>query len=1158
MVFLVTGCNGKGASVSPDLEMNSGSPDGNTSDNEFHPGPNISGAENEEYLDGEVLVVFEAPTETLSASLQNDLPLRLIEKIDLRWGTVYRMKITDSTTVEEMVSQLQLDADIKYAEPNYILYFDDAPYFPNDPMYAGANDPTDPMDSVYDQWAPAMIGANIVWNDTIGSSDVVVAVIDTGVRKDHEDLTANVWINEDEIPDNSIDDDENGWIDDTWGWDCWYVNNYPWDDGSYASYHGTACSGIVAATQDNNKGLSGIAPGVRVMALKINLTGAGGVISTAILALYYASINDADIASMSFGINFYSEILEAAIIDAWDDGNGIILMASAGNSNSTSPKWPASYTEVMAIGATIPWNNNNYPINEKRIQAYEDGYYWGSNYGELLTVMGFGEKYTTTYGGSNTSYWDGTGYPDFFGGTSAACPMAAGVMALIRTVFPHESNLESITRLMMTADDLDIPGHDIQTGMGRVNAVRAIYGSDRFTDEEDSDGYVPLEAPQDEVYDTIHDQLGNPYHDIEDRYKFIAEVSGLLALDLQIFTRGEDLDIAVYDSPNGTIPIAEKATENNANNSFEHLDLGVNQGEQYYIRVTSAGAGNSTTYGLLINNAVNDMTVTGESIAFPFIHQQGDNLPFLKLDFSVGHSTTISELRIMKAGTVSNTNLTRINLYEDTNANGEFGPGDLLIANEIPPGINAAFFKGLNKQFTWQEPWTIFVTADISNSPDNTTIQLILDKYKDITVSAGTAVAYDQFPISSDVVTIGTDTDPPVWVSTVGVQSANPGPGSGILEFNSAIDAQTPPVKYNIYYTDTLPFDFGTASAILDAEVDPGSVYEFQYTVTQLMWEKDWYFVIRAEDQVGNEDENIVMLSVVPDIGGIPTDPLIYKTIPYPSYDVAIDGDLLVTAELLSGVRAYDRTDPMNPVEAGFWSGNSGYREIDLQGNFAFVGSSTDLTIVDFSDVGSPLSTYIDEDIDPVTLLVNDDWLYVSESNPDKLHVLGIADPYNPTYNGYFEQMVGAKGEIVTEGSYLYFAQHFDGIRVYDITDPGDPTWLNDFSSSASTRGVCIGNGLIHPINFVGWTRTYDLSLDPVYPPFVYNNNVQLGNFAESLVYDDYVIILTEDNGLFVYDVSIPDDQELVGHLEMANCHGIANDGGIIYLASDSGLHMIL
>ncbi|MCK4719228.1 hypothetical protein KAU08_01140, partial [bacterium] len=405
---------------------------------------------------------------------------------------------------------------------------------------------------------------------------------------------------------------------------------------------------------------------------------------------------------------------------------------------------------------------------------------------------------------------------------------------------------------------------------------------------------------------------------------------------------------------------------------------------------------------------------------------------------------------------------------------------------------------------------------------------------------------------------IGTDTDPPVWVSTVGVQSANPGPGSGILEFNSAIDEHTPPVKYNIYYTDTLPFDFGTASAILDAEVDPGSVYEFQYTVTQLMWEKDWYFVIRAEDQVGNEDENIVMLSVVPDIGGIPTDPIIYKTIPYPSYDVAFDGDLLVTAELLSGVRAYDRTDPMNPVELGFWSGNSGYREIDLQGNFAFVGSSTDLTIVDFSDVGSPLSTYIDEDIDPVTLLVNGDWLYVSESNPDKLHVLGIADPYNPTYNGYFEQMVGAKGEMVTEGSYLYFAQHFDGIRVYDITDPGDPIWQNDFSSSASTRGVCIGNGLIHPINFVGWTRTYDLSLDPVYPTFVYNNNTQLGNFAESLVYDDYVIILTQDFGLFVYDVSVPDDQELVGHLEMANCHGIANDGGIIYLASDSGLHVIL
>ena len=99
----------------------------------------------------------------------------------------------------DIVQALKAEPEVRFAEPNLVYSFLEAPYFPNDPMWAYTDDPLDPLDSAYDQWGPAMAGANIVWNETAGSEDTIVAVMDTGVRFDHEDLNDNIWINEGEI-----------------------------------------------------------------------------------------------------------------------------------------------------------------------------------------------------------------------------------------------------------------------------------------------------------------------------------------------------------------------------------------------------------------------------------------------------------------------------------------------------------------------------------------------------------------------------------------------------------------------------------------------------------------------------------------------------------------------------------------------------------------------------------------------------------------------------------------------------------------------------------------------------------------------------------------------------------------------------------------------
>jgi subtilisin family serine protease len=401
-----------------------------------------------------------------------------VKRIDrLPWGTMYRLKITDGTSVPDMVTRLKLDPRVKTVEPNYTYQYCDVPYLPNDPKFIKETDGTDPRVSVYDQWGPYFIGAPLVWNEEKGSSDVVVAVLDTGVRNTHEDLVNQIWSNVDEIPDNGIDDDLNGYVDDTWGWNCRDWSNNPYDDGSFASYHGTACAGVIAAEQDNFKGVSGVAPGVKIMPILADMFFSGTYTSDVIEGLEYARVNQATIVSMSFGGWDYSDLMEQQCLSTYNGGEGVILMAAAGNEDSTTCRYPGAFDCVITIGATCPFDGSENPMNEARIGS-GTGFYWGSCYGDKLDVMGYGSYYETTLGEADDTYWEGG--ESGFGGTSCATPMSAGTMALIKSFFPDENAKWCWDRIKDTADDLDIPGFDTETGWGRCNAFRAIYGSDRY------------------------------------------------------------------------------------------------------------------------------------------------------------------------------------------------------------------------------------------------------------------------------------------------------------------------------------------------------------------------------------------------------------------------------------------------------------------------------------------------------------------------------------------------------------------------------------------------------------------------------------------------------------------------------------------------------
>lgn len=327
-----------------------------------------------------------------------------------------------------------------YAEPYYIRKF----YFtPNDP-------------SISQQYALTNIQAYLAWDYCQGDPDVVVCIDDTGIDIDHPDLVNNLWVNPGEdlngngIVDpgetNGVDDDQNGHVDDFWGWDFVGNDNNPNDDAFILGGHGTHCSGIASAVTNNGVGIAGTGFSASIMTARVGYS---------ILVLYpfegveYAIENNADVISMSWGGGGYSQTEQ----DMFNYANelGITCVAAAGNDGSSSPGYPASYNNVISVAAT----------DQQDLKASF------SNYGSTIDVSAPGVSIYSTYLNGNYQNMDGT---------SMACPMAAGLATLIKAAYP-DLQADCIEMVMKySADNIDAinPGYEGALGSGRINANKAM------------------------------------------------------------------------------------------------------------------------------------------------------------------------------------------------------------------------------------------------------------------------------------------------------------------------------------------------------------------------------------------------------------------------------------------------------------------------------------------------------------------------------------------------------------------------------------------------------------------------------------------------------------------------------------------------------------
>ena len=187
----------------------------------------------------------------------------------------------------------------------------------------------------------------------------MIAVIDTGVAYEHPDLLGNTWVNQDEIPDNGVDDDQNGYVDDLHGWDFVNDDNNPSDYSS--SGHGTHVAGTIAATGDNGTGITGVMWRAQIMALQVlNFDGTTTSSFSIVNAIDYAINNGARIINMSLGGGGFSTS-DYSIIELANE-KGILVIAAAGNggedgigdNNDYTPSYPASYDlpNIISVAAT--------------------------------------------------------------------------------------------------------------------------------------------------------------------------------------------------------------------------------------------------------------------------------------------------------------------------------------------------------------------------------------------------------------------------------------------------------------------------------------------------------------------------------------------------------------------------------------------------------------------------------------------------------------------------------------------------------------------------------------------------------------------------------------------------------------------------------------
>jgi subtilisin family serine protease len=434
-------------------------------------------------------------------------------------------KVTINTQAE--LDALRKDPDIEYVEKDVARRVLAAP---DDPHY---NNQGNVIIGQYDQWDLRKINllpvdqASSGWQVTTGSTNTIVAVIDTGLDITHPDIASNVWVNIDEVAGNSLDDDGNGYIDDRNGVNFAYedrngngnLNDYPGldenGDGDFldcidtnsdgdcldnpdirdiipdlnmadlrdwdGNGHGTHVAGTIAAATNNTTGIAGICWTCKVMPLRVIETTGIGYDSDISLAIHYAVDNGAKIINMSLGGPGYTQTLQDAIHYAWSQD--VLVVSAAGNNIQGSDSYPGAAQHSISVGAIDYLDSRaSFSYNDPRPDITAPG----------VATLSLNPVMRSTGCGSISGPYS------CLSGTSMSAPHVAGVAALLYDQHrsdPTPWNVKDIRwALLKNTTDIFAAGFDNDSGFGRLNARSALLSSSPVASDV-TDPVAVLNAP---------------------------------------------------------------------------------------------------------------------------------------------------------------------------------------------------------------------------------------------------------------------------------------------------------------------------------------------------------------------------------------------------------------------------------------------------------------------------------------------------------------------------------------------------------------------------------------------------------------------------------------------------------------------------------------
>ena len=410
---------------------------------------------------------------------------------------LYAIETAEDATYEELLIAFKSIPGFRFLEPDFLgQHFG---YFPNDPNFPQAWNlhNTGQTGGTYD----ADIDAPEAWAITMGDPNVVVAIIDTGIEYDHNDLADNMWTNPGEVGGSAgVDDDDNNYIDDIYGWDFGGDDNDPMDTPNGAGGHGTMVAGLAAAVGNNAQGIIGVAPNVKLMALKECGDQSSYIrIGDAVEAIRYVvkmkknhNVN-VPVMNASWGLEHYSFALAEAIQDAGDED--ILLAAAAGNYgiDIDDPN-----TEDRRVGYPALFDLDNV-ITVANVDG-DNVIFDHSSYGNVTVDLAAPGGLSTSSFPTWSTYIGNTYHN--MGGTSGSAPHVAGAAALISSYLPDAPYRVIRHLILSTVDRLDSLNGKVVTG-GRLNVHKALLAASIRTWEQDQ-----KITPEDPNYASAGDQFG--------------------------------------------------------------------------------------------------------------------------------------------------------------------------------------------------------------------------------------------------------------------------------------------------------------------------------------------------------------------------------------------------------------------------------------------------------------------------------------------------------------------------------------------------------------------------------------------------------------------------------------------------------------------------